>query len=193
MPPLACMDTLHFMLRFAKMTPNDFFRNIEIEMFRIIAYHRSITTSKNTWSLERSWNLLQNLSNRDFLAQFVKKLCRNEHSWSELGGVTGSQKSADFGSLSRMEKNNLRSKKLTPRALTSVILTMPFSMWIALHSKVRFWTRRIRIWGQKPRKMTSRVATVALNEHFEHFLWISMVFHSFFHYHLTYNIIINEV
>ena len=116
MPPLACIDTMLFMHRFAKMTPNDFRKNKEIQIFCIIAYHRSIKTWKNTWSLERSWNLLQNLSNRDFLAQFVKKLCRNEHSWSELGGVTGSQKSANFGSLPRMEKNNLRSKKLTPRA-----------------------------------------------------------------------------
>ena len=37
-------------------------------------------------------------------------------SWSELGGVTGSQKSADSGSLSKMEKDNLRGKKSTSRA-----------------------------------------------------------------------------
>ena len=125
------MDTLHFMLRFAKMTPNDFLKNIEIQMFCIIAYHRSIKTWKNTWSLERSWNLLQNLSNRDFLAQFVKKLCRNEHNWSELGGVTGLQKSADFGLSSRIEKNNLRSKKLTSRAYESTCINVhEFStMW----------------------------------------------------------------
>ena len=113
-----------FLHRFAKMTPNDFLKNKEIQMFCIIAYHRSIKTSKNTWSLESSWNLLQNLSNRDFLAQFIKKLWRNEHSWSELGGVTGSQKAADFGSLSRMEKNNLRSKKSTPRAYYSTSINV---------------------------------------------------------------------
>ena len=79
MPPLACMDTVHFMQRFAKMTPNDFLKNKELQMFCIIAYRRSIKTWKNTWSLERSWNLLQNLSNRYFLAQFVEKLQWNQH------------------------------------------------------------------------------------------------------------------
>ena len=38
-----------------------------------------------------SWNLLQNLSNRDFLAKFVKKLCRNEHSLSKLASENGSE------------------------------------------------------------------------------------------------------
>ena len=50
-----------------------------------------------------------------FLAQFVQKLCRNKHSWSKLASETGSQKSADSGSSSKMEKNDLRKKKSTPR------------------------------------------------------------------------------
>ena len=124
MPPLACMHALHFMQKFAKMTPNDFHKNKEVQIFCIIAYHRSIETWKNKWLLERSWNWLQNLSDWDFLARFVKKLCRNEHSWSELGGVTGSQKLADSGLSSKMEKNNLRSKKSTPKAYLSTYINV---------------------------------------------------------------------
>ena len=41
-PPLACLHTLHFMQNFAQMTPNNFQKNKEIQMFCIIAYHRSI-------------------------------------------------------------------------------------------------------------------------------------------------------
>ena len=41
---MACMRTLDFMQKFAEMTPNDFHKSKEIQMFCIIAYHRSIKT-----------------------------------------------------------------------------------------------------------------------------------------------------
>ena len=50
-------------------------------LFCIIACFISVNISKNICSLESISNLLQNLSNRDFLAQFVQKLCACEHSF----------------------------------------------------------------------------------------------------------------
>ncbi len=38
------------------------------------------------------------------VAPFVEKLCRNKHSWSKMGSATRSQKSADSGSWSKIEK-----------------------------------------------------------------------------------------
>ena len=74
-----------FQVEICHKTSNNFCKNRKIWTFCIIAYPRSIKTSKSIWPLESSWNLLQNLSNRDFLAQFVQTLCRNEHSWSKWG------------------------------------------------------------------------------------------------------------
>ena len=48
-------------------------------LFCIIDCFISVEISKNICPLESISNLLQNLSNRDFLAQFVQKLCTYKH------------------------------------------------------------------------------------------------------------------
>ena len=76
------------------------------QTFCIIACPRSIVISKSSWLSKSFWNLLQNLSNRDFLAKFVQKLCRYEHIWPKSCSENGSQTvSKSAVSLSKM--NNI--------------------------------------------------------------------------------------
>ena len=71
---------------------DDFGERKQMQTFCNITWPRNIKTSISISPLETSWSLLQNLSNRDFQAQFLWKLCRNEHSWEKLGGENRKRK-----------------------------------------------------------------------------------------------------